>query len=131
TSLPLRIPGLCVTDLRTQLQFALGDAYRVDRELGSGGMSRVFVAEETSLGRSVVVKLLSPDLSAGVNLDRFKREIQLAARLQHACIVPVLAAGDASGIPYYTMPLVTGESLRARLGREGPLPVNDVVRILR
>ena len=94
-------------------------------------MSTVFLAEETALGRKVVVKVLPPDLLAGVNLDRFKREIQLAARLQQAQIVPVLTAGDASGIPYYTMPFVEGESLRARLARTGPLPIAEVIHILR
>lgn len=77
------------TDLREQLQTTLSDAYRLERELGGGGMSRVFLAEERALGRRVVVKVLSPDLAAGVNLDRFKREILLTARLQHPHIVPV------------------------------------------
>ena len=119
------------SDLRAQLQSTLGAAYSLERELGGGGMSRVFVAEETALGRTVVVKVLSPELGAGVDLDRFKREIQLAARLQHPHIVPVLAAGETNGTPYYTMPFVDGESLRARLVRTGPLPVADAVAILR
>jgi serine/threonine protein kinase len=118
-------------DFRSQLQNALGAAYTLERELGGGGMSRVFLAEETALGRKVVVKVLSPDLSAGVNADRFNREVQLAARLQQAQIVPVLAAGQVDGVQYYTMPFVEGESLRARLGREGPLPIARVVDILR
>ena len=94
-------------------------------------MSRVFVAEDTSLGRKVVIKILPPELAAAVNHERFKREIQLAAKLQHPNIVTVLSAGDTDGLPYYTMPLVEGESLRARVSREGELPVNDVVKILR
>src|SRR5262245_42014942 len=94
-------------------------------------MSRVYLAEETALGRRVVVKVLSPELLAGVNIDRFRREIQLAARLQQAQIVPVLSAGDMNGIPYYTMPFVDGESLRAKLARDGKLPVQDVLSILR
>src|SRR5260370_28553714 len=77
------------TDLREQLQTTLSDAYRLERELGGGGMSRVFLAEELALGRRVVVKVLSPDLAAGVNFERFKREILFTARLQHPHIVPV------------------------------------------
>src|SRR5688500_17262351 len=76
-------------------------------------MSRVFVATETALGRSVVVKVLPPDLAAGVRTDRFKREIALAARLQHPHIVPLLSAGEMDGIPYFTMPLIDGESEKA------------------
>ena len=94
-------------------------------------MSRVFVAEETSLGRKVVVKVLPPDLAATVNVERFRREIQLAARLQHPHVVPVLAAGISDGLPYYTMPFIEGESLRARLARSGELPVQEATRILR
>jgi eukaryotic-like serine/threonine-protein kinase len=94
-------------------------------------MSRVFVAEETSLGRKVVVKVLPSDLAATVNVERFRREIQLAAKLQHPHIVPVLAAGISDGLPYYTMPFIEGESLRARLARSGELPVQEAARILR
>ena len=93
-------------------------------------MARVFLAEERTLGRSVVIKVLSPEMAAEVNADRFAREVRLAARLQHANIVPLLTAGDAAGVAYYTMPYVDGESLRQRLAR-GPLPVPDVVAILR
>jgi len=94
-------------------------------------MSRVFVAEEVSLGRKVVVKVLPPDLAATVNVERFRREIQLAAKLQHPLIVPVLAAGISEGLPYYTMPFIEGESLRARLARSGELPVPEAAKILR
>src|SRR5499433_1245988 len=120
-----------MSELRDDLQSALGTSYTLERELGGGGMSRVFLAEETALGRKVVVKLLSPELLAGVNVDRFRREIQLAARLQQAQIVPVLSAGETNGVPYYTMPFVDGESLRARLARQRQLPVQEVVSILR
>src|SRR5499433_3220250 len=120
-----------MSELRDDLQSALGTSYTLERELGGGGMSRVFLAEETALGRKVVVKLLSPELLAGVNIDRFRREIQLAARLQQAQIVPVLSAGEMNGVPYYTMPFVDGESLRAKLTRDGKLPVHDVLNILR
>ena len=118
-------------DLRDRLQSHLGGSYTLERELGGGGMSRVFVGVEEALGRRVVVKVLPPELAAGVNLERFRREIQLAAQLQHPHIVPVHAAGMADGLPYFTMPLVDGESLRTRLKRDGQLPVADVVRILR
>jgi eukaryotic-like serine/threonine-protein kinase len=120
-----------MSEIRDELQSALGSSYTLERELGGGGMSRVFLAEETALGRKVVVKLLSPELLAGVNIDRFRREIQMAARLQQAQIVPVLSAGEMGGVPYYTMPFVDGESLRARLARVGRLPVSEVVSILR
>ena len=119
------------TDYRDQLQIALGTAYTIERELGGGGMSRVFLAEENALGRKVVVKVLPPDLLTGLSVDRFKREIRLAANLQQAQIVPVLSTGEVDGIPYYTMPFVDGESLRATLARTGPLPMTEVVGILR
>jgi tetratricopeptide (TPR) repeat protein len=93
-------------------------------------MSRVFVAEELRLRRKVVVKVLSPELAQGISVERFEREIQTVAALQHANIVPVFSAGDTNGLPFYTMPLVEGESLRARLG-QGPLAVTEVIGILR
>src|SRR3569623_411143 len=103
--------------LREQLQQTLGSSYTIDRELGGGKMSRVFVAREGTLKRNGVVKVLPPELLGGVNLSRFSREIQLAAGLQHPHIVPVHASGVMDGIPYYTMPFIDGESLRARLAR--------------
>jgi serine/threonine protein kinase len=117
--------------LEQQLQAALGDAYVLERELGGGGMSRVFLAHESALGRRVVIKVLLPELAAGVSVERFRREIQLAAQLQHPHIVPLLSAGESEGLPYFIMPFVTGESLRARLTREGELPIAETVRILR
>jgi eukaryotic-like serine/threonine-protein kinase len=119
-----------MTDLRSRVQEVLAEQFTLQRELGGGGMSRVFVATEHRLGRAVVVKLLSPDLAAAMSAERFEREIRVAASLQQANIVPVLAAGDVDGLPYYTMPFVEGESLRARLGR-GALPISEVVSILR
>ena len=110
----------------------LGDAYVLERELGGGGMSRVFVAEEAALGRRVVVKVLAPDLRDTVSVERFRREVRLAARLQHPHIVPLFAAGALpSGALFYTMPFVEGETLAASLARDGALPVADAVAILR
>ena len=120
-----------MTDALDRLRAALADRYVLGRELGGGAMSRVFVAEETELGRQVVIKVLPPELAASVSLDRFRREIQLAASLQHPHIVPLLSAGQAGDLLYYSMPLVEGESLRARLRRDGELPVAEAVRILR
>jgi len=120
-----------VADLRERLQAAAGTAYRLDQELGGGGMSRVFAATDAALGRRVVLKVLPPDLAAGVNRDRFIPEILLAASLQHPHIVPLLAAGSEEDLAYYTMPLIEGESLRAKLGRGGKLPVPEVVRVPR
>ena len=123
--------GINPSNIQEQLQRALGSAYVIERELGGGGMSRVFVAHEAALGRQVVVKVLRPDLAEALSAERFKREVRLAARLQHPHIVPLLAAGEiAGGLLFYTMPFVEGESLRERLAREGALPVAEAVRIL-
>jgi eukaryotic-like serine/threonine-protein kinase len=120
------------TDLRDHLQSSLGGSYMLERELGSGGMSRVFVANDASLERQVVIKVLHPDLAEGLNLERFRREIKVAAQLQHPHIVPLLASGAlAERLLYYTMPFVHGESLRDRLTREGGLPIPLVVSIVR
>jgi len=120
-----------VAELRDRLQSALGPAYRVESELGGGGMSRVFLAEEVRLGRSVVVKVLPPEMAAGVSAERFEREIQLAAKLQHPHIVPLLTAGAKGDLLYYVMPHIAGESLRSRITHERALPVGETVRILR
>src|SRR5689334_19081059 len=109
----------------------LAAAYRIERELGGGGMSRVFLAEEVRLGRQVVVKVLPPEMAAGVSVDRFEREIQLAAKLQHPHIVPLLTAGSDGDLLYYIMPRVEGQSLRARLVQQHELPIGEAVRILR
>ena len=119
-----------MTVLRDELQRTLGTAYTLDRELGGGGMSTVFVARDNALGRTVVVKVLPYELAATVSVDRFKREIMLSAALQHPHIVPVLSAGEADGLPFFIMPFVEGESLRARLAR-GPLSVREAVSILK
>lgn len=117
-------------DLVARLQAELGAAYGIERELPRGGMSRVFVARENALGRHVVIKVLAPELTATLSAKRFKREISLAARLQHPNIVPLLAAGQAGDSLYYTMPLVDGESLRERIDRERPMAYGDIIRIL-
>lgn len=117
--------------LRDDLQSSLSDAYTLDRELGGGGISRVFVAEERRLGRRVVIKVLPTELAAGLSAERFEREIRVAASLQQADIVPVLNAGDTKGVLYFTMPFVEGESLRARLRERGPLSPGETVSILR
>jgi serine/threonine-protein kinase len=118
-----------MSELREQVQAHLGATYMVERELGGGGMSRVFVAYEPTLERRVVLKVLPPELAAGVSLERFQREIGLAARLRHANIVPLLSTGEAGGLPYYAMPFIEGESLRDRLRCEPQLPVDEAVRI--
>ena len=120
-----------MTELREVLQSRLSGSYKLGRELTGGGMSRVFVAEDAALGRSVVIKVLAPELAAGLNAERFKREIMLAAQLQHPHIVPVLAAGIADELPYFVMPFVVGESLRNRLLPETGLPIPETVSVLR
>jgi tetratricopeptide (TPR) repeat protein len=119
-----------MTNLREQVERSLGDGYSIDRELGGGGMSRVFVAHDATLHRDVVIKVLPPELLAGVNLERFRREILVAAGLQHPHIVPVLSSGESDGLPWFSMPLVQGESLRQRLAR-GPLPISEAISIMR
>ena len=117
-------------DFLHELQGALDPAYVIERELGGGGMARVFLAEERRPRRKVVVKVLPPDLAAEINITRFEREIEFAAQLQHPQIVPVFAAGEVNGAPFYTMPFIDGESLGARLAR-GPLSCLEAIDVLR
>lgn len=124
-------PNAVTDTLAIRLREALGPDYALERELGGGGMSRVFVATEQALGRSVVVKVLPPDLAAGVNKERFRREIQLAAQLQHPHVVPLLTAGERDDLLWFTMPFIEGESLRITLDARQKLPVREVLRILR
>jgi TolB-like protein/Flp pilus assembly protein TadD len=119
-----------VSDLSARLQAALGDTYRIEKELGGGGMSRLFLATEASLHRQVVIKLLPPEFASEVSAARFKQEIELAAHLQHPNILPVLTAGAKDDLLFYVMPFVSEDSLRHRLTREGKLPVSDAVRIM-
>jgi hypothetical protein len=120
-----------VTDpFRDDLTAALGPGYTIDRELTGGGMSRVFVAVERALNRTVVVKVLKPDLAAEVNRERFRREIMLVAQLQHPHIVPVLNAGEHRDLLWYTMPFVEGESLREEIRKGRTMSARDVSRVL-
>src|SRR5215218_9691094 len=121
--------GVFGTGLR--LSAALADRYRIERELGQGGMATVYLAHDLRHGRDVAIKVLHPDLGAALGADRFLSEIKTTAKLQHPHILPLLDSGSADGLLYYVMPLVTGETLRARLERERQLPVADAVRIAR
>jgi serine/threonine-protein kinase len=114
-----------------RLTAALADRYRLDRELGAGGMATVYLAHDLKHDRDVAIKVLHPDLGAALGGERFLSEIRTTARLQHPHILPLLDSGEADGLLYYVMPLVTGETLRARLERERQLPIADAVRIAR
>lgn len=116
--------------LRERLQEILGDAYTIDRELGGGGMSTVFLAHENAFNRQVVIKVLPEHLSVGMNVARFNREIMMAAGLQHPHIVGVITAGEVDGLPYFIMPFVEGDSLRVRLAA-GALSLRETVDILK
>jgi TolB-like protein/tRNA A-37 threonylcarbamoyl transferase component Bud32/tetratricopeptide (TPR) repeat protein len=118
-------------DVRSRLEATLGDGYTIERELGGGGMSRVFLATERALDRPVVIKLLSPELAATVSARRFEREIRVAAALQQANIVPLLVTGECDGLPFYTMPYVEGSSLRQRLNDGPALTIGEIVGVLR
>ena len=114
-----------------RLTAAVADRYTIERELGAGGMATVYLAHDIKHDRDVAIKVLHPDLGAALGGDRFLSEIRTTARLQHPHILPLLDSGEADGLLYYVMPLVTGETLRARLDREQQLPVEDAVRIAR
>ncbi|MES2305199.1 MAG: protein kinase [Gemmatimonadota bacterium] len=114
-----------------RLTAALADRYRLDRELGQGGMATVYLAHDLKHDRDVAIKVLHPDLGAALGSERFLSEIRTTARLQHPHILPLLDSGEADGLLYYVMPLVTGETLRARLDREQQLPINDAIVIAR
>ncbi|HVT39676.1 MAG TPA: protein kinase [Gemmatimonadaceae bacterium] len=122
---------MALPEFREQLQATIGRDYVLESELGGGGMSRVFVALDSSLGRRVVIKVLARELAADISVERFTREIRVAASLQHANIVPLLSAGDVNGIPWYTMPYVQGESLRVRMARGDSASFAESVHILR
>src|SRR5215211_164807 len=119
-----------MSNFEEQLRTALSPAYDIERELTGGGMSRVFVATDRILGRKIVIKLLSPELIESVNRARFRREIQVAAQLQHPHIVTLLSAGEDGDIVYYTMPFIEGESLKSAVEQKGPQGVRDTIRVL-
>ena len=114
-----------------RLTTALEGRYRVDRELGAGGMATVYLAHDLRHERDVAIKVLHPDLGAALGADRFLAEIKTTAKLQHPHILPLLDSGAADGLLYYVMPYVRGETLRARLERERQLPIPDAIRIAR
>ncbi|MEP6509697.1 MAG: protein kinase, partial [Gemmatimonadales bacterium] len=120
-----------MTDVLTRLTDALHSKYRLDREVGAGGMATVYLAHDLKHDRDVAIKVLHPDLAAALGAERFLAEIKTTAKLQHPHILPLLDSGEADGLLYYVMPFVAGESLRARLERETQLSVDDAVRIAR
>ena len=119
-----------VNDSLELLTAALANGYRIEREAGSGGMAVVYLAEDLRHHRKVAVKVLRPELAATLGPDRFLREIEVAAQLQHPNIVPLLDSGNAGGFLYYVMPFVDGPSLRERLANQGKLPIHDAIRFL-
>ena len=107
----------------------LDDRYRIERQIGSGGWATVYLADDLKLGRQVAVKILRPELATDIGALRFEREVEVAARLRHPHLLPLLDSGMCGGVPYYVMPLVEGESLQERLKREGQLPIREALRI--
>jgi tRNA A-37 threonylcarbamoyl transferase component Bud32/tetratricopeptide (TPR) repeat protein/TolB-like protein len=120
-----------MTDPLARLNAALSGRYRVDREIGSGGMATVYLAEDLKHHRQVAVKVLRPDLAANLGAERFLREIEIAAKLQHPHILPLYDSGGSGDVLYYVMPLVEGQSLRDKIAKSGALPIDEGVRIIR
>ncbi|HUF36418.1 MAG TPA: protein kinase, partial [Gemmatimonadales bacterium] len=120
-----------MTSTAARLTSALAARYRLERELGQGGMATVYLAEDLKHGRKVAIKVLHPELSAVLGGERFLAEIKVTANLQHPHILGLIDSGEADGLLYYVMPYVAGESLRARLARERQLPVEDALRLAR
>ena len=118
-----------VSPIYTRLSSALADRYRIDRELGRGGMATVYLARDLKHDRHVALKVLDPELGAVLGAERFLSEIRVTANLQHPNLLPLFDSGEADGLLYYVMPFVEGETLRARLDREKQLPVDEAVRI--
>ena len=114
-----------------ELQRALRDGYRIERELGAGGMGTVFLAEDLRHGRKVAVKVLRPEIAASMGTERFLREIRIAAGLQHPNILSLIDSGDTGSLLYYVMPYVAASTLRVRLARDGELPIDEALRTLR
>src|SRR2546427_753163 len=124
-----RLLSRYVADLLARLQAALADRYAIEHELGRGGMATVYLAQDLKHRRLVAIKVLKPELAAALGPERFLREIETAARLNHPHILPLHDSGEAEGFLYYVMPYIEGESLRDRLKREGQLPLDDALRI--
>ena len=120
-----------MTDIGERLKKALQGRYQVERELGHGGMATVHLARDEKHGRAVAIKVLRPELAQAVGSERFLREINIAAQLQSPHILPLLESGEADGLLYYVMPYVEGDSLRARLVKQGALPASEAMRLLR
>ena len=120
-----------MTDVIDRLRTALTERYRIERELGAGGMATVYLADDLKHHRRVAIKVLRPELAASLGSDRFLREVEIAARLTHPHILPLHDSGEASGFLFYVMPYVDGESLQARLAREGELSIGESCRLLR
>src|SRR6266849_9355296 len=118
-----------LADLLARLQVALADRYTIERELGRGGMALVFVAQDLKHHRPVAIKVLRPELAAALGTERFLREIEIAAQLQHPHILPLYDSGAAEAQLFYVMPYVDGESLRDRLRRDKQLSVDEALRI--
>ena len=114
-----------------RLRSALADRYTIEREIGSGGMATVYLAEDLKHDRQVAVKVLRPKLAAALGKERFLQEIKIAAGLHHPHILPLFDSGEADGFLYYVMPYEEGQSLGEKLGMEGELPIAEAVRILR
>src|SRR5581483_11059079 len=132
--LPLVLTGapsntVAMANFMADVMAALTDRYRIERELGRGGMATVYLAEDERHRRKVAIKVLHPELSAILGSDRFLKEIELTASLQHPHILPLFDSGSVNGHLYYVMPFIPGESLRARLERERQLPIADAIRI--
>jgi TolB-like protein/tetratricopeptide (TPR) repeat protein len=122
--------GTATTEPRTTLQSALADRYRIERELGRGGMATVYLAHDLKHDRKVAIKVLRPELAAVLGAERFLAEIRVTANLQHPNLLPLFESGEAGSFLYYVMPYVEGETLRARLERERQLPVDETIRLV-
>src|SRR5881227_2590659 len=116
-------------NVTAQLSAALADRYRIEREIGAGGMATVYLARDVKHNRRVALKVLQPELGAVLGVERFLAEIEVTANLQHPNLLPLFDSGQADGLLFYVMPFVQGESLRARLERERQFPIDDALHI--
>jgi len=122
---------ITLADAAGRLTVALADRYRIEREIGAGGMATVYLAHDLRHDSKVALKVLRSDLAQSLGADRFLREIRIAANLTHPHILALFDSGEADGFLYYVMPFITGSSLRERIDREGELPIREAVRIIR